>query len=153
LTIAGDGPLRSDLEKQVVRQGIGHAVKFLGWVVPERVSSLINDSTMVLMPSREEPFGLVALEAAFLARPVVATRVGGLAEIVEHERTGFLVENEDAGSLADAAAFLLSEPATSAQFGQAALRRAQNLFGWDRHVASYDALYRELIGTKPLNRT
>jgi glycogen(starch) synthase len=144
LTIAGNGPLRSDLEQQAIRQGIGHAVDFIGWVVPERVTSLINDYTMVLMPSREEPFGLVALEAALMARPVVATRVGGLPEVVVHEQTGLLVKNEDSRSLAEAAALLLSEPQIAMQFGQAARRRAQDVFSWEQHIAGYDALYRKL---------
>jgi len=144
LTIAGNGPLRSDLEQQAIRQGVGHAVDFIGWVVPDSVPSLINDYTIVLMPSRQEPFGLVALEAALMARPVVATRVGGLAEIVVHEQTGLLVENEDSQALAESAALLLSEPEIAVQFGQAARRRAQDVFSWEQHIASYDALYRKL---------
>ena len=144
LTIAGDGPLRSDLEQHAIRQGIGHAVDFVGWVVPERVPSFINEYTMVLMPSRQEPFGLVALEAALMARPVVATRVGGLPEIVVHKETGLLVESEDSRSLAEAAALLLSKPQSAVQFGQAAQRRAHDVFSWEQHVAAYDALYRKI---------
>jgi glycogen(starch) synthase len=144
LTIAGDGPQRLDLEQQVMRLGIGHAVDFVGWVVPDMVPSLLNDYTIVLMPSRQEPFGLVALETALMARPIVATRVGGLAEIVVHHETGLLVENEDSQSLALAAMRLLSEPETAAQLGQAARRRAQDVFSWERHISEYDALYRGL---------
>jgi glycogen(starch) synthase len=144
LTIAGDGPSRPDLVRQVAHQGIDHAVDFLGWVLPERVPELINEHTLVLMPSREEPFGLVALQAAWMSRPVVATRVGGLPEVVAHRETGFLVETEDAASLADAAAHLLSEPRLAEKFGRTARQRAQNLFGWEKHVGSYDALYRKL---------
>jgi glycogen(starch) synthase len=144
LTIAGDGPLRSDLERQAVHDGIHHAVDFIGWVVPEKVSELINKHTLVLMPSREEPFGLVALQSALMSRPIVATRVGGLPEVVAHGETGFLVESEDAVSLADAAALLLSRPDLAEKFGQAARRRAQAVFGWEQQVSSYDALYRKL---------
>jgi glycogen(starch) synthase len=144
LTIAGDGPLRFELEEQALRDEVRHAVDFMGWVLPEKVLSLINDHTMVLMPSREEPFGLVALEAALMARPVVATRVGGLPEIVVHEQTGLLVEKDDRQSLAEAAALLLSKPEIAAQFGHAARHRAQELFSWEQHIAAYDALYRQI---------
>jgi glycogen(starch) synthase len=96
------------------------------------------------MPSREEPFGLVALQSALMSRPIVATRVGGLPEVVAHGETGFLVESEDAVSLADAAALLLSRPDLAEKFGQAARRRAQAVFGWEQQVSSYDALYRKL---------
>jgi glycogen(starch) synthase len=144
LTIAGDGPSRSELVRQAAHQGIDHAVDFLGWVLPEKVPELINEHTLVLMPSREEPFGLVALQAALMSRPIVATRVGGLPEVVVHGETGFLVETEDAASLADAAAHLLSEPRLAEKFGRTARQRAQTVFGWEKHVGSYDALYRKL---------
>jgi len=144
LTIAGDGPLRSVLEEQAVQLGIGHAVDFVGWVAPNLVPSLINDSTIVLMPSRDEPFGLVALEAALMARPVVATRVGGLSEIVVHNETGVLIENEDSQSLAEAIEFLLSNPNTAIQLGQSGRLRAEEVFSWERYITEYDALYRKL---------
>jgi glycogen(starch) synthase len=146
LTIAGDGPLRSVLEQQAVRMGVGRAVEFIGWVAPDGALSLIADCTIVLMPSRREPFGLVALEAASAGRPVVATRIGGLPEIVIHQETGLLVENEDSRSLADAALSLLSNPAMALRFGEAARRRARDVFPWENHVGSYDALYRRFAG-------
>jgi glycogen(starch) synthase len=153
LTIAGDGPLRSELEQQAVRAGVGRAVEFIGWVAPERAPSLIANCTIVLMPSRREPFGLVALEAASAGRPVVATRIGGLPEIVIHHETGLLVEDEDCRSLADAAVSLLSNPGMALQFGEAARRRARDVFAWENHVGSYDALYRQFAGSAAAVRT
>jgi glycosyltransferase involved in cell wall biosynthesis len=79
-----------------------------------------------------------------MARPIVATRVGGLAEIVVDGATGLLVENEDSPSLALAAMRLLSSRETAAQFGQAARQRAQDVFGWEQHISQFDALYRKL---------
>ena len=76
LVIAGDGVTRQDLEQQVVDLCLQDRVEFVGWVDPEKMPALINSSTIVVMPSRwEEPFGLVALQAAQMARPIVATRV------------------------------------------------------------------------------
>ena len=82
------------MEQQAAKQGIGHAVEFTGWIDPEQVPALINHATLIVMPSREDSLPLVALEAARMARPVVATRVGGLPEIVVHQETGLLVEPE-----------------------------------------------------------
>jgi glycogen(starch) synthase len=133
------------LERQAAELGIAKVVDFIGWVVPEQVSALINTATIVVMPSRREPFGLVALEAAQMARPIVATRVGGLPEVVEHEQTGLLVENEDVHQLAESIAGLLEHPETAARLGQTARRRAIERFSWDHCVGAYEALYHQLL--------
>jgi glycosyltransferase involved in cell wall biosynthesis len=78
-----------------------------------------------------------------MGRPVVAVRSGGLGEIVEHERTGLLVD-ADCGELANAVATLLEQPARAAQMGAAAWRRARSVFAEQRCVDAYDALYRRL---------
>jgi len=146
LIIAGDGPERVRLEQQVVELGLNGVVEFKGWVAPESVPVLMNTATIVVMPSRwQEPFGLVALEAALMARPIVATRVGGLPEVVANERTGLLVEPEDSQALARAITFLLEHLETAKQMGLTARDRAQKELNWQKHVDAYDALYRKLM--------
>ncbi len=145
LVIAGDGPVRAELERQAAALGLSDAVNFVGWVSPEKVPALLNSATVVVVPSRKEGFSLVALEAALMARPVVATRVGGLPEVVVHEKTGLLVEQEDTKALAEAITFLLDHPDMAAQMGQAARRRAEAVFSLERCVDAYDALYQQLI--------
>jgi len=148
LVIAGDGPARPALEAQTTRLGLGNVVEFTGWVSPEQVPELIANATIVVVPSRwREPFGLVAVEAAQMARPIVATRVGGLPEVVLHHKTGLLVENEDHVALADHVAFLLQHPERATQMGQAAYRRAQDVFSMERFVNDYDVLYHRLVMT------
>jgi glycogen(starch) synthase len=144
LIIAGDGALGAELQQQAADLGIASAVDFLGWVAPENVTALINTSTIVLVPSRQEALGLVTLEAAAMARPVVATRVGGLPEVVMHEETGLLAEPENTGALAQSMIFLLENRDAAARMGQAARSRVQRLFSWDRYVEAYDGLYRTL---------
>jgi glycogen synthase len=142
MTVAGEGPLREDLELRAIRDGVRNSIDFTGWVVPGRVMQLISDHAVVIMPSRHDSFPLVALEAGAMARPVVASRIGGLPEIVVHAQTGLLVDTEDQQGFADAAARLLSDPAAAARMGRAARTRVKDLFSWERHVAGYDALYR-----------
>ncbi len=109
------------------------------------MSELMNSATLVVMPSRwEEPFGLVAGAAALMARPVVASRVGGLAEVVADGETGLLVDKENPAAVARAVTHLLKNPATAERLGQAARRRAQELFGLDGVVDAYAVLYRRL---------
>lgn len=145
LVIAGDGPAKVELEQQSANLGLTESVEFTGWVPPEKIPNLMNSSTVVMMPSRwSEPFGLVALEAAQMARPIVAARVGGLPEIIVHERTGLLVDKENAFSIAEQIIYLLLHPEFAVELGQSARRRAQEYFSIERLVNAYDSLYQKL---------
>ena len=148
LVIGGDGPARFALERQVAELGIRDVVEFIGQVPRDRVPFLLNTATLVLIPSREEAFNLVALEAAFLARPVVATRVGGLPEVVADGETGLLVEPENVAGLTAAVQFFLDHPQIAVKMGQVGRRRAKRLFNWDTYVTAHDSLYRELIAKR-----
>jgi glycogen(starch) synthase len=151
MIIAGDGPMRSALERQAADWQLGDLVTFTGLVAPEDVPGLLNQATVVLMPSRREGLPRVALEAALMARPVVAARIGGLAEIIQHGETGWLVEPEDSDALAMASLFLLEHPDLAARMGEAARKRVQETFSWERCVDTYDDLYRR-IGNAGLSR-
>jgi len=146
LVIAGDGPERERLERQVDELGVTDLVDLAGWFAPSDVFSLINGAAAVVVPSRHESFSLVALQAALMARPVVATRVGGLPEVVVDGQTGLLVEPGSSDALAEAIAWLLEHPQKAVQIGQAGRQRAEEVFAWDRYVDAYDALYQRLIG-------
>jgi glycosyltransferase involved in cell wall biosynthesis len=146
LIIAGDGRARMELERQAATLGLTNAVDFLGWVGPEKVPWLINQSTMVVLPSRwREPFPLVALQAAQMARPVVAARTGGMPESIIDHQTGLLVERENEEELAQAVIFLLEHSEQAIRYGQDARKRVQEAFGIERYVEAYDRLYKKLI--------
>ena len=153
MVIAGDGPEGPSLAKQARSLGIRDSVDFLGWVSPDDVSGLINTASVVVIPSRwEEPFGFVALEAGLMGRPVVATRVGGLSEIIVHSKTGLLVTNEDSQELGEAIQHLLGHFLMAEQMGRAARQHAMKNFNLGRCADAYDALYKtiwhESIATK-----
>lgn len=148
LTIAGDGTEKPNLEAMAHQLGIAGCVEFPGWVQPDRVPALINTCTFVVMPSRLEPFGIVALQAAQMARPIVATRVGGLPEVVVNGETGLLVENHNIDELIEATTFLLNHPDVATQMGQAARKRALENFSWEMFVDAYESLYRRLINQR-----
>ncbi len=145
LLIAGDGPARAELQQDAADLGL-QSVEFLGWVAPDAVPDLINTATLVIMPSRIEPLGLVAVQAAQMARPIVATRVDGLPEVVIHGQTGLLVEPDDVDGLAQAIRHLLEHPSIATAMGQAARRHAEEVLEWNAHVGAYDRLYRQLAG-------
>ena len=145
LVIAGDGPERAGLIAEAERLGLGGAVELPGWVVPELVPELLARASVVAMPSRwREAFGLVALQAALAARPVVASRVGGIPEIVANGLTGLLVEPDDPEALAAALSLLLADPPRAAALGRAGRERALERFDPDAYVDAHDRLYASL---------
>ena len=145
LSIAGDGPARLMLERQVVELGLADRVEFLGWVSPPAVHALMDKASMVVIPSRSEVLPLVAIQAAQMARPLVGTAVGGLPELVAHGETGILVPANDSQALGDAIATLLDQPSLAERMGQASQTRARALFSLDGSVNAYDALYHRLV--------
>jgi glycosyltransferase involved in cell wall biosynthesis len=145
LVIVGDGPQEAKLKQQTIDLGLARCVEFVGGVPPEKIADLIAEATLVLVPSRLEGFGLVALEAGSMARPVIAARVGGLPEVVAHDETGLLVESENSEALTEAIKLLIDQPDKARRMGLAARERAQKEFGWERHVDAYDGLYYKLI--------
>lgn len=144
LAIAGDGDLRDALEQQATDLGLAGHVRFLGRQSHDQVYHLLNEAALLLAPSRYEPFGLVALEAAQMGRPVVASRVDGLEEVVVHGETGLLVDPEKSEQLAEAILTLLKSPVMCEEFGTRARQRAEQKFSFRKFLDSYEALYRTL---------
>ena len=148
LVVAGDGPERAGMERQIAALGLFNRVEFRGWVAPENIFNLINAATVVLMPSRLEGLPSVALQAGIMARPVVATPIGGLSEIVVHQQTGLLMSPEDHVGLAEAIVFLLEHPQAAVQMGQAFRDRVKDMFSWQQCVDGYDTLFRQLAAAR-----
>jgi glycogen(starch) synthase len=146
LAIAGNGPVKGDLERLALDLGIAHLVHFTDWILPPDMPDMLNLSTILLMPSRwAEPFGLVALQAAQMARPVIATNRGGLPEIVIHDETGLLVPPDDALALVDATRKLLDYPENTVTMAQNARKRATEGFDFGHMVDAYEAAFDRVI--------
>ena len=146
LTIAGDGPESAQLEQLATQTNMSPRIFFTGWIAPEKVPMLIDEHAVVLVPSRwEEPFGLVALEAAQRARPAIVSRTGGLPEIVVHGQTGLLAENESVQDFALALSKLLSDPVLANRMGQSAKKHAAEHFRFDRLLDGYENVYDEAV--------
>ena len=143
LVIAGDGELRSTLEAQ----GNKDAVHFLGW--RSDVSSVMADIDVLAVPSLWEGFGLVTLEAMALSKPVVASRVSALPEIVADGETGLLVPPADPKALAGALCALLSHKAQARAMGERGRVRLQIDFSVQRMVRQHVAVYKEAASRVP----
>jgi glycogen synthase len=146
LSLAGDGDERAALEADTARRGLASRVSFAGSLTHEAIFPFLASAALVAVPSRIEPFGLVALEAAQMGRPAVASAVDGLAEVVAHGQTGLLVAPDDAAALAGAIASLLDNPDRAEAMGEAGRRRAESHFAWDRYVSAHEDLFQRLLG-------
>ena len=144
LDIAGRGPLEPALRALARELGVAESVSFLGHVTP--IQGAIEQSAVVVVPSMGEGFGMVALEAMERGRAVIASRVGGLPEIVVDGATGLVVPPEDAHALAEAMLALASDPSRAAAMGAAGRAHALAAFGPDRPADALDLLYRTLAG-------
>ena len=153
MTVAGDGPLREALQQRATELGLKQRVQFVGPAAPERVASLVNQATVVLMPSRWEGFPTVALQAASMARPIVASNVGGLPDAVAASETGILVPPDDSAALADALAEVLSDRDRATRMGQAGRQRIQEAFRWEHCVDAYDAICQQLTALSEAETT
>jgi len=143
LEIAGDGPLEPDLRATTSRLGLDDTVTFLGRVAP--AGPVLERADLVVVPSFGEGFGMVALESMERGRPVIASAVGGLPEIVNDGHTGLLVPPGDAGELAEAIVRLVGDPALAATMGTAGRTRTLETFSQDRCTERIDALYRAAL--------
>lgn len=141
LIIVGDGDLALYYQRVGRYLGLASHVSFLGWQTDQALVQLYQGAEVVVMPSFYEPFGIVALEAMACGRPVVATRTGGLAEIIEDGVNGYLVPTGDYLYVAQRIVKLLLEPERAASFGAAARQRA-SMFGWEKIAARTEQLYR-----------
>ncbi len=127
-----------ELRQAATRLRVEHLVRWRGFVADR--ARIYGEMDICAVPSRfEEPFGLTALEAAFFELPVVATRRGGLEEVVEHERTGLLVEAEQPLQLANALERLSRDAELRAAIGSEARRRAVERFGSGRFLDRFVA--------------
>ncbi|MFO7281448.1 MAG: glycosyltransferase [Thermoanaerobacterales bacterium] len=136
------------VEKLAAALGVAERVRFADPQPHHLLSSYYRAADVVLVPSRSESFGLVALEAAACGTPVVAAAVGGLRTLVEHGRTGFLVEQRDPRAYAAHAAQILANPPLAAALSAAAARRARD-YTWSTTAARLRRIYADLAARTP----
>jgi len=143
LVMVGDGPERTDAEREARELQVAEHVRFLGRLDP--VAPVLKAADLFLLPSQSESFGLAALEAMACGTPVVATRTGGLPEVIADGVDGILEPVGSVEAMGRRAVDLLRDPAAHAAMRDAAVAKA-NTFAASRVVPMYEALYYE-VGT------
>ena len=140
----GTGPGEAPARALAEELGIAARVRFLGRLTPDGVWAALGRFAVSVLSSLSEGMPNAVLEAMLAGRPVVATRVAGMDEVVQHGVTGYLVPPRDAVALAAAVTQLLKEPGCAARMGAAGRERARTAHGPDRMVDEFLALWRSL---------
>ena len=136
----GDGDMRQHLEGQAWWRGLGYATRFLGYRGGKELADLYRAANIVCVPSRNEPFGIVILEAWSAGKPVVSTYNGGPGEFVWHGVTGLKTPVE-AGRIGEALSKLLNDRSYAEWIGRNGRAAAESAFSWDRIASRVREIY------------
>ena len=142
--IAGEGSKRLELERQIAERGLGSRVRLLGQL--ENLGPLLLAADAVVLASRWEGLPLTLLEALARGRPVVATSVGGIPDVIEDNVTGRLIASGQSTPLADALADFARRSDAALRLGRNGQRRVRESYGWERVVEQFEAVYDEVLG-------
>ena len=141
--VAGDGESREEFAAAL--GGAGIAARFYGYVRPEMTATILAAADAVTLPSHYEGLPVSICEAMLSARPVVATTVGGIPEIVKDHQTGLLAAPRDVEALSVLYAEILADRPKAAAMGEKAQAFAREQLTWEANARAYDRLYRRLV--------
>ncbi|MFO7245815.1 MAG: N-acetyl-alpha-D-glucosaminyl L-malate synthase BshA [Bacillota bacterium] len=147
LWLVGDGPDSAEARRRAAVLGVGERVRF--WGQQDNPAAWIASGDVMLLPSAQEAFGLAALEAMACGLPVVASRVGGLPEVVSDGETGLLFDPDDVQGMVAGLRSLLLDPARRRTLGEAGRRRAVKQFACRHVVPRYEEIYRRAMARDP----
>ena len=147
LVITGDGPLREALTAQVKELGLCRWVEFAGFVTNERLGELFRTCALYVHPAicddrgDTEGLGVVLIEALFHRKPVIASDVGGIVDVIKDGETGLLVPEKDPQALTSAVVRILNDPVEAARLGARGYDHASRFFAWERITDDLERLY------------
>lgn len=144
LAVLGSGPYLEQLQVQASELAIANAVRFLGFARQHQRNLWLSYTEMAIFPSRYEPFGIAALEAMAAGVPVIAAKVGGMADVIVHDKNGILVPPDHAEALARAIIRLLAQPTWAERLANQALSDVRH-YSWDQIARRTEHTYRRLI--------
>lgn len=145
LIMCGDGPERQEAEALAARLGVDGFVQFVGKQPQSQIRDYLSAADLFLLPSQSESFGLSALEAMACEVPVIATRVGGVPEVLEEDGCGYMFEIGDVDGMAEAALRVLGSDSLRERLGQRGREIAVTRFTTEQIIPQYEELYKSVI--------
>ncbi len=145
--IGGDGPEGKKLKEITKKKNLENYVKFLGRINRVEVMSLMSACDIFALPSWDEAFGVVYLEAMIHGKPVIACEKEGSEDFLKNRKTGILVKPKDIDSLSDAIDYLLLNPEKAKEIGKAAKKLVLDNYNWEKSARKIIIFYREILGS------
>jgi glycosyltransferase involved in cell wall biosynthesis len=145
LLLVGEGTARRSFEKQAEALGLSGSMQFLGALQGEPLRAAYRQASLLVLPSLNENFALVTLEAMASGLPVIGTKVGAIPTIIDDGVNGYLVPPADSAALSEKITALLTSPDQAKQFGKAARAKAEAQFDWEYKASQTNALLRRLL--------
>jgi glycogen(starch) synthase len=149
LVVAGKGGHEPKLVEHARKMRVRRSVDFVGHLSDRQLAAALAATDVVVLPSRYEPFGIVALETAAAGAPLVASTAGGLGEVVLHEQTGLSFAPGDVDGLTSAVREVLDDPAAAQRRAKAAKARLSTDFDWDRIAKATSEVYASARASAP----
>jgi len=149
LLIVGEGPVRHRLEREIKNRNLSN-VRLAGYLGGRDLKRAVAGSRFTVLPSEWfEVFGQTILESFVAAKPVVATRIGGIPEVINDKEDGLLVEPANSDALTEAIRWLWDRPEEARSMGAAGKAKVEGRYGAESHYQLIQTLYREILDTKP----
>jgi len=140
----GDGPLMQDVRRAVAESGLEGRFQFTGWIDPQEVLNWFDSSDILFMPSRSEGLPVVGVQALAKGLAIVASHVGGFVDLVDNNKNGYLIRQEDAGEFRTSLLGLLSDSNRLLSFRNASLEKAK-YFEINQVVKEYENLFQSVL--------
>lgn len=145
LKIAGSGPMEDTLKQEAIQMGLAGSIEWVGWLgTAEELRDFYRSIDLFVMPSRRESFGVSALEASATGLPVIASRFGGIPEIVIHGETGLLIEPNNVEGFGKAIISLVEDEDVRIEMGLRGRMKAEAKFDWRVSVRNMIKIYNQI---------
>ncbi|MDP2778524.1 MAG: glycosyltransferase family 4 protein, partial [Anaerolineales bacterium] len=138
-SMLGDGPLFADVKQEIEKHGMTERFNLPGWVTPDNVLLQFSKSDLLFMPSFSEGLPVVGVQALATGLAIVASRIGGFMDLVEHARNGYLIEVGDQAAFSQALRELISKPEILLQFRKASIEKSHD-FDIKKVVDQYESI-------------
>lgn len=143
-SMLGDGPMLADIKQEITKQGMSERFNLPGWVTPDEVLHQFSKSDILFMPSSSEGLPVVGVQALAKGLAIVASRIGGFIDLVDHARNGYLIEVQDETAFSQALRELISRPEILLQFRKASIIKSRD-FDIQKVVDQYQMIMQDVV--------
>lgn len=146
-SMLGDGPMFEDVKKEIAKQGMTDRFNLPGWVTPEDVLNQFSKSDILFMPSFSEGLPVVGVQALAKGLAIVASRIGGFLDLVDHEQNGYLIEVHDTLAFSQSLREIISNPDVLLRFRKLSIAKARD-FDIQKVVDKYQIIFQNIVDGK-----